>query len=140
LSGKESTDNLKGTTLEIYRFMLKIGRPVGVREVQRGLNLSSPSIAVYHLSKLEDACLVKRQGSDYVINKVLLQNSVRIGRFLFPKYLFYSILAVAFLIVELTILRPATLSGDYFFFTISTAILSYIFCYETAKTWIKGIL
>ncbi|MDI9577636.1 MAG: hypothetical protein QM398_05840 [Thermoproteota archaeon] len=140
MSGKESTDNLKGTTLEIYRFMLKIGRPVGVREVQRGLNLSSPSIAVYHLSKLEDACLVKRQGSDYVINKVLLQNSVRIGRFLFPKYLFYSILAVAFLIVELTILRPATLSGDYFFFTISTAILSYIFCYETAKTWIKGIL
>ena len=120
--------------------MLKVGRPVGVREVQRGLNFSSSSIAVYHLSKLEDACLVRRQESDYVINKVLLENSIRIGRFLFPKYLFYSILAIAFLIVELTILRPATLSGDYFFFTIATAILAYIFCYETAKTWIKGTL
>jgi len=140
LSGEESTDVLRGTTLEIYRFMLKIGKPVGVREVQRALNLSSPSIAVYHLSKLEDACLVRREGSNYAINKILLENSIRISGFLIPKYLFYSILADAFLIVELTILRPPILTRDYFFFTIATAILAYIFCYETAKIWIKGAL
>ncbi len=36
---------LKGTTLEVYRFLLKSGKPVGVRGVQRALNLSSPSLA-----------------------------------------------------------------------------------------------
>jgi DNA-binding transcriptional ArsR family regulator len=140
LSGEGSTDTLRGTTLEIYRFMLKKGKPVGAREVQRALNLSSPSIAVYHLSKLEESDLVKKESGNYAINKVFLENSVRISRFLIPKYLFYSILAIAFLIVELTILRPITLTREYFFFTTSTTILAYFFCYETTKIWLKGAL
>ena len=140
LSDEESTDILRGTTLEIYRFMLKIGKPVGAREVQRALNLSSPSIAVYHLSKMENACLLRREGSNYAINKIFLENSIRISRFIVPKYLFYSILAIAFLIIELTILRPISLTREYLFFTLATTILAYIFCYETAKAWIKGAL
>lgn len=139
LSGEES-DVLRGTTLQVYRFLLKAGKPVGAREVYRALNLSSPSVATYHLSKLEDACLVKREGSNYVINKVFLENSIRISRFLIPKYLFYSMLALAFLIVELTLLKPPIVTYDYFFFTFSTAILAFLFCYETAKVWIKGTL
>lgn len=137
---KESADKLKGTTMEVYRFLLKIGKPVGVREVQRALNLSSPSVAIYHLSKLEDACFVRREMGNFVVNKILLENTIRISRFLVPKYLFYSIFAVTAFVVELTLLRPDILTRDYFFFTITTAILSFIFCYETAKTWIKGNL
>ncbi len=136
----EESDTLRGTTLQVYRFLLKTSKPVGAREVYRALKFSSPSIATYHLSKLEEACLVKREGSNYVINKVLLENSVRISRFLLPKFLFYSILALAFLAVELTLLRPPVLTADYFFFTTSTAILAFLLCYETAKTWIKGSL
>jgi DNA-binding transcriptional ArsR family regulator len=139
LSGEES-DILKGTTLDVYRFLLKAGKPVGAREVQKALNLSSPSVAMYHLSKLEDAGLVKRETGNYTINKVFLEQSVRISRFLIPKYLFYSILAATFLAVELTIFRPATVAYDYFFFTASTAVLTFLFCYETAKAWIKGKL
>jgi DNA-binding transcriptional ArsR family regulator len=139
LSGEES-DILRGTTLQVYRFLLKTGKPVGAREVYRALNLSSPSVATYHLSKLEDACLVKREGGNYAINKLFLENSIRISHFLIPKYLFYSILALTFLTIELTLLRPPIITYDYFFFTFSTATLAFLFCYETAKAWIKGSL
>lgn len=139
LSGEESKA-LRGTTLEVYRFMLKAGKPVSAREVYRALNFSSPSMATYHLGRLEDACLVKKEGGNYVINKVVLENSIRISRFLIPKFLFYSTLAVAFLAVDLTLLRPPVISFEYFFFTASTAILVFLFCYETAKAWIKGSL
>ena len=70
--GSDKTDDvLRGTTLEVYHFILKSGKPIGVREVQRALNLSSPSLAVYHMSKLEEAGLLKRENGDYVINKVV---------------------------------------------------------------------
>jgi len=140
LKSEESTAVLKGTTLEVYRFLIKTGRPVGVREVQRALNLSSPSVATYHLSKLEDACLIKRELNNYTVNKVFLENNIRISHMLIPKYFFYSLLAVSFLIVELTLLRPPLLTRDYFFFIAATAILAFLFCHETAKTWIKGNL
>ena len=119
---------------------MKNGEPLGIREVQRALNLSSPSVAQYHLNKLERAGLLKREKGSYTINKALLENFVKISRFLIPKYLFYSIFAVAILIIELTWLRPADLSREYFFSTTATAIFVAIFCYETAKVWLKGKL
>jgi predicted transcriptional regulator len=51
--------------------MLKTNKPYGIRDVQRALNLSSPSIAQYHMSKLEHAGLLKREGGNWVINKVM---------------------------------------------------------------------
>jgi len=140
LSDRESKDILKGTTLEIYRLLLKTNKPLGIREIQRALNLSSPSQAQYHLNKLEEAGLLKREMGNYVINKVLLENCVRISRFLIPRYLFYSIFAIAILLIELILLRPAILTREYFFFTAATLIFVLIFCYETAKVWLKGSL
>ena len=55
----ESKDVLRGLTLKVYRFILKHDGPVGIREVQRALNLSSPTLALYHIDKLEEAGLVK---------------------------------------------------------------------------------
>ena len=46
--------------------------------------------------------------------------------------------AVSALIIELTLLKPPTLTSSYFFSTIATFILALALCYETAKTWIKG--
>ena len=59
VAADESKEVLKGTTLEVYRFLLKSSKPVGTRELQRALDLSSSSVATYHLSKLEDAGLLK---------------------------------------------------------------------------------
>ena len=43
---------LKGKTLQVYVYMLKKKEPVGIREIQRDLNFSSPSVANYHIEKL----------------------------------------------------------------------------------------
>jgi DNA-binding transcriptional ArsR family regulator len=131
---------LKGTTLDIYRLMLKTNQPLGIREVQRMLTLSSPSVAQYHLSKLEQAGLVKREVGNYVVNRVLLDSCVKINRFLIPRYLFYSVFSAVILLLELTILQPAVLSSEYVFFTLATAIFLAIFCYETIRARLKGNL
>jgi len=134
----EAQDKLKGTTLEVYRFLLKSNKPVGAREIQRNLKLSTPSLAVYHLSKLEEIDLIRKTNGEYTITKNLLEDYVKISRFLIPRYLFYSIFAVLALAVELIFLQPAILTQDYVFFVGVTLCCAIAFCFETAKTWRKG--
>jgi DNA-binding transcriptional ArsR family regulator len=140
LAEEQSKEVLKGTTLEVYRFLLKSTKPVGIRELQRALNLSSSSVATYHLSKLEDAGLLKRQEGGFSVNKFLLENSIKISRFLVPRYFFYSIFALAVLILELTVMTPASLYREYVFSVIATAVFVFFFVYETVKTWLRGNL
>ena len=134
----ESKDVLRGTTLEVYRFLLKSNKPVGAREVQRTLHLSTPSLATYHLSKLEETGFVKKEKGEFVVNKMILEDCIRFGHFLIPRYLFYSVFAVLALTVELTLFRPPVITSQYFFFVIVILVCALIFCFETAKTWVKG--
>jgi hypothetical protein len=140
LGENESKDVLRGTTLEVYRFLLKQNKPIGTRELQRALNLSSSSVATYHLSKLEDAGLLKRESGGFAVCKYLLENSVKVNRFLIPRYFFYAVFAAAALILELTVLRPAVVYQEYAFSLAITAILAFFLCYETVKTWKRGNL
>lgn len=121
--------------------MLKNRKPIGVREVQRELNLSSPSVARYHLSKLENAGFVKQKDGNYVVCKVLLENSIRINRVIIPRFLFYAVLAIVIMLVELTLLRPTVAAcAAYCFAIVAIAIFIVIFCFETARLWLKGSL
>ncbi|MGD6853009.1 MAG: winged helix-turn-helix domain-containing protein [Candidatus Bathyarchaeia archaeon] len=140
MAADESKEVLKGTTLEVYRFLLKSSKPVGTRELQRALNLSSSSVATYHLSKLEDAGLLKREGGGFTVSKYLLENSVKVSRFLVPRYFFYSVFAVAVLLLELTLMMPALIYREYVFALVATGILACFCCYETFKTWRSGNL
>jgi DNA-binding transcriptional ArsR family regulator len=140
LTAEDVKETLRGTTLEIYRFLVKTNKPVGIREVQRALNLSSPSVAAYHFSKLEEAGLVKREKGDYLVSKIVLEHSIRISHFIIPRYLFYSAFAIAALIIELTILRPNVINREYFFSTVATLTFAIVFCYEAAKAWHRGDL
>ena len=45
---------IHGTTLKVYKFLLKHNQAIGVRELQRSLEFSSPSVAAHHLNKLEE--------------------------------------------------------------------------------------
>jgi len=50
---------ITGTTWDVYLSVLTSGEPVGVRDVWRSLNLSSPSLAQYHINKLLDMKLIE---------------------------------------------------------------------------------
>jgi predicted DNA-binding transcriptional regulator len=140
ISEDESNDVLKGTALDIYKLMLKSSKPFGIREIQRTLGLSSPSVAEYHLSKLEAAGLVKRESGKFVIDKLILQNFIKINRFLIPRYLFYVAFAASILAIELIFLRPDPVTRDFIFYLSITLVFVIIFAYETAKAWLKGSL
>ncbi len=124
---------LRGTTLEVYRFLLKNNKPVGVRAVQRALNLSSPSLALYHLSKLEDVGLLSRQNGDYRVNKVVLEDMIKISRFLIPRFLFYALFTLVAFVMELTVFKPDVWTSGYFFATAITVACTIGFGFETVK-------
>jgi predicted DNA-binding transcriptional regulator len=129
---------LKGTTLEVYLFLVKADKPVGVREVQRALKLSSASVATYHLVKLEDAGILRREENNYAVSKIILKDNLRISHFLIPRYFFYSVFAALILIIELVFFRPSTIDRVYFSCIVAVAIFVLIFCYETIKKWLEG--
>lgn len=95
-----------GTTFEVYLHLLKI-KSATEREVYHALNMSSPYLATYHLSKLLELKLASKDstGLYHVINKRfgILHFFVVTGRWLIPRTLFYTILhfamAFSFLLV-----------------------------------------
>jgi predicted transcriptional regulator len=62
---------LRANTLKVYLCIIKNGNPTGIREVQRKLEFSSPTLATYHLEKLESLHLVKKTSKGYVLEKKL---------------------------------------------------------------------
>jgi len=56
---KTEKSRLHGTTWNVYLFILTSQEPVGVRDVWRQLQLSTPSLAQYHINKLLHDDLIK---------------------------------------------------------------------------------
>ncbi len=98
---KADKEELEGITLDVYLHVLKIGKPVGPREVMKAANLSSPSVAYRHLQKLEDlGYLQKNAYGEYITkNKAHVSGYVWIGKRLMPKMWRYSIVFLAILVV-----------------------------------------
>jgi hypothetical protein len=99
-------DELEKITLAVYLYIAKKGSAVGPRDVMKGANLSSPSVAYRHLEKLEDmGLLAKNEFSEYVVKrKANIGGFVWLGRRLVPKMLVYSAVFLGILIVELIVL------------------------------------
>jgi len=96
LPNEEIELRLKGKSWAVYWFALGKGGPVTVREVQRSLGFSSPSIAQHHLEVLKDLGLLDReQGSTtYSVKRRATVGPLRdfvfiVGRPI-PRFLFYS--------------------------------------------------
>jgi hypothetical protein len=140
MASSDAEDVLRGKTLDVYRYALKSRKPTGVREVQRALKFSSPRLAFYHLNKLEEAGLLKKGADGYVVERVVLQNSVRLMRLLVPRYFFYSLFFVTTLIIHLTVFRPAVLHADYIFGLFIGLAAAASFIYETVRIMIRRSL
>jgi hypothetical protein len=101
----ERSREIEGITLSVYLYVAKKGRPVGPRDVMKGANLSSPSVAYRHLEKLEDLSLLGKNeyGEYFMKGKARVRGYVWIGKRLVPKMLSYSLLFMIILIVELIV-------------------------------------
>jgi hypothetical protein len=86
---------LKGKTLRVYWYLLKNPEETSLRTIQRGASLSSPSLATYHLKKLENLGLISTDPHglyhlERTVKIGMLRFFVGSGRVLMPRYLFYA--------------------------------------------------
>jgi len=136
----ESEDVLRGLTLKVYKFILKENRPVGIREVQRALGLSSPTLALYHMSKLEEAGFIKKELNGYVADRIVLRNLIRLRKVLIPRNLFYTVFLATSLIFLVVFLRPPTLTREYVFSLGVISVATATSVYETIKAVSEKVL
>ena len=131
---------LRGKAWKVYWFLLKNGNPAGVREVQRALRFSSPSIAFHHLEQLKELGLVEKQeiGGNYVlvgqIKIGVLRHYVKLGKLLFPRFFFYALFSTVFYVSYL-LLIVNSLTRDNLFIISFGAIVCAIFWYEAYRIW-----
>ena len=99
-------EGLQGRTLNVYLYVVKENRPVGPRDVMRGLNLSSPSVAYRHLQKLEEMNLLTKnvQGNYLATKKTAVRGYVWVRKKLIPNSFLYFFVFLSVLIVELIVL------------------------------------
>jgi predicted DNA-binding transcriptional regulator len=136
---KNAQAELKGNTLRVYIYVLKKGN-VGVREVQRSLRLSNPSLAQYHLNKLKDLGLVKEERGEYtVINEVkidTLRDFLRVGTLIVPRFIFYAVFFTVFtLYLGIVSLQLYADFPAVVWFLALLVLASGIFWYEAVKAW-----
>jgi hypothetical protein len=126
----EPSEELNASTFQTYMYLVKVGKPVGPRDVMRGANLSSPSVAYRNLQKLIDlGVVVQDEYNNYVVKeKVNKKGYVWIGKSLLPSFIIIGFIFVGILIGELAVLIPHLVRGapvqESFWFWIFTTIIS----------------
>lgn len=140
-----ANDELEGNTLTVYAYVVHAAKPVGTRDVTRGANLSSTSVASRHLLKLEDMGLIERnEYGDYILReKTSINGHVWVGRNLVPRLMFYSFFFLGAFAAEITIiLLSALINGfvvqvSFYFLTGMTAIAMALFLLEGVALYRK---
>ncbi len=130
---------LKGKTLLVYMHILKNpSESVGVREVQRALGFSSPSVSSYHLNKLSELNLVENVYGDYKLVRDIkvgvLRQFVTFGGVMLPRYLFYAVLMTTMLVTYL-FQGPFIVTRESITTLIFGIVPNIILWYETIKIW-----
>ncbi len=142
ISSEDSVEpELRGNTLRVYWHMLTQSESVGVREVQRALSMSSPSVASHHLTKLVSLDLVEQiPDNTYKVKQVVkvgvLRNFIGFrGRFL-PRYTFVAMFftAYTFAYLLLTIVAPPNIYDRYI--AIAIGLVGALFAWwESYRLW-----
>jgi DNA-binding transcriptional ArsR family regulator len=132
---------LRGKAWKVYWFLLKTGSPLSVREVQRALHFSSPSVAHHHLEQLRELGLVEKQeigGHYFLVGEVkigVLRHYVKLGKLLFPRFFFYAVFSSVFYAAYLLFLTQDFFIRENLFITVFGAIVCAIFWYEAYRVW-----
>jgi len=133
-----ANDELEGNTLTVYAYIVHVAKPVGTRDVTRGANLSSTSVAYRQLQKLEDLGLIeKNEYGAYVLKeKTNIKGHVWVGRNLVPRLMFYSFFFLGAFAAEMTIILLSYLINglviqvSFLFLTGMTGVAMALFLIE----------
>ncbi len=143
-SRSRDESEIHGTTLRVYWYLLRNAKPVGVRETQRALSMSSPSTALYHLEKLRELGVTEKDTvGQYSLKEQVhvgtLKMFLKVGHILLPRYLFYAVFLTSALFVYflVTALRSVAIEPAGVIFGAAGAVISW---YECARMWKERIL
>jgi len=131
----ESTiDELEGNTLSVYAYIVRVNKPVGVREVTRGANLSSSSVASRHLQKLESLGLLeKNEYGDFVLKeKASVSGHVWVGRSLIPRLMLFAFFFIGAFGAEVSII--------FLYYMLNNTLIETSFFFLSGITALSGIL
>ena len=140
----EPSEELNASTFQTYIYLVKVGKPVGPRDVMRGANLSSPSVAYRNLQKLMDLGLVvKDEYNNYVVKeKVGKKGYIWVGKTLLPSFVIIGFIFVGILIGELAVLIPHLIRGapiqeSFWFWILTTTVAALLFLVEAVRFRLK---
>lgn len=128
---------ITGNTLRVYLYLVTHG-PCELREIHRGLGLSTPSLASYHLNRLMSAGYVrqKKDGKYFAIKEAsteILEGYTMIGTALVPQLLFFTVL---FTILITFFSYQAINSPSFTIYLAVTSVATVIVLwYETLRLW-----
>ncbi|MFX0014137.1 MAG: hypothetical protein ACFFB2_06580 [Promethearchaeota archaeon] len=128
---------LKGKTLQIYWYLLKQGNS-GIREIQKELDLPSPSSVSYHINKLVQVDLVSQdQTGKYFIKEEVDTGIIGLRRRLIPRFMgylsFYLVIMIVFTIIVL--FKGDTPLLVEILFVIFSLVGILIFIFEIYQLW-----
>jgi len=131
---------LRGKDWRVYWLLLKGGRPLSIREVQKNLHFSSPSVAQHHLEQLRQLGLVQRSdasGRYSLVSEVkigVLRHYVKLGRLLFPRYFFFAVFSTVLYAIYVLFLLQGVTRESLFILTFGAIVLG-IFWHEAYRIW-----
>jgi hypothetical protein len=135
-----SQEELNTTLFYTYVYLVKAGKPVGPRDLMRGADLSSPSVAYRNLQRLVDLGLVaKDEYGNYVVKKKTgLKGYVWVGKTLLPSFAVFGFIFVGVLAAEIAILIPHLLAHvsveeSFWLLTVVTIVSAVIFLVEALR-------
>ncbi len=125
--------------MSVYALLLTHEK-LGVRDIQRELGLSSPSLALHHLTKLTELELVEKDNhGEYSVTKLVRVGSlslfVRFGKRLLPRFLFLVTLFSGMLIVYLSFFCTWPPNGGDVMFISLCLISIVVVLHESRRVW-----
>lgn len=138
-SWMSGSQEVRGNTLKVYMYLLRHG-PSELRDVQRGVGLSSASLASYHLGKLLEAGFVVQdeQGRYSAVKEAsykVLDGYSRVGPAIVPQLFFFALL---FTILAAFFSFEALQAQGFIVYLVAVcAVMVLVFWYETLRLWRK---
>lgn len=129
--------DIRGNTLRVYLYLLQHS-PADLRDVQHSLNLSTPSLASYHLGKLlEVGYATQNEHGQYMVvgesANAILEGYVKLGAAVIPQLAFFAVLFTA--LVGYFALMSLSHPSFVPLLAVSSVAMVVVLWYETLRVW-----